>query len=120
MTPDIRIGDVWRSEKGGRLVTVAPVTDYRWYDATDNRDVAYRGTTGAVMVALAANFVKGRVLWERAGVRVGDVRRDGLGHYRVDGLTADHAGVDGPDGWTTKRLDYLAQCRLVERDGKAV
>ena len=48
MTHDIRIGDVWRSEKGGRLVTVVPKSEYRGYgDVRDSRDVAYRGVTQA-------------------------------------------------------------------------
>lgn len=56
--PDIRIGDVWKSLRGGRLVTVVPKSEYRGHGTlTDARDDVFRGVTGTAMVALAANFI---------------------------------------------------------------
>lgn len=59
-------------------MTVVPKVMYCGHgDVHDSRNVAFRGKTGAVMLALAANFVSVRALYERGGVRVGDVREEG-------------------------------------------
>jgi hypothetical protein len=107
---DVRISDVWRSEKGGRLVTVVPKSEYRGYgDVRDSRDVAYRGTTGAVMIALAGNFVRGRKLIERGGVRVGDVRAMGQAStLRVLSIEGDDATCETPDGTIVMSLAEVA------------
>jgi hypothetical protein len=110
MTHDIRVGDMWRSDKGGRLVTVVPKLEYRGYgDVRDSRDVAYRGTTGAVMIALAVNFVRGRKLIERGGVRVGDVRAMGQAStLRVLSIEGDDATCETPDGTIVMSLAEVA------------
>ncbi len=103
---DARIGDVWRSDKGGRLVTVVPRADYERFRLTrywnlptiDVQAVFYRGTTNAVIMALADNFVRGRRLIERGGVRVGDVRAMGQAStLRVLSIEGDNATCETPD-----------------------
>lgn len=131
MTPDIRIADVWRSDKGGRLVTVVPRADYERFrlarywslPAIDAQAIFYRGTTDAIMMALADNFVRGRVLIERGGVRVDDVRKDHV-PLIVCKIERDHAGCDNHPadggGLTWIPLDVVAAMPLLARDGKAV
>ena len=122
MNPDVRIADVWCSEKSGRLVTVVPASASRWKSTDDpRRDVFYRGVTGAVMNALAANFVRGRRLIERAGVRVGDVRETGKAStVKVLLIGGDTALCDTQDAAERFPLVDLAAMPLVVRDGKAV
>ena len=131
---DIQIGDVFRSNAGGRLVTVVPRSEYEkhrlahyWNLPTiDSRDVFYRGKTGAVMVALAANFLKGRRLVERGGIRVGDVRGCGTSGSRSTVVQFREGGAicrvsfssDLSNEWFP--LDFLSTLPLLERDGKAV
>ena len=113
---DIRIADVWESAKGGRLVTVVPKSEYRGYgDVRDKRDVAYRGVTGAVMIALAANFMRGRTLHERGGLRIGDVRQDTASEVKILVLRGDEAVCDDADGIRTYPAAEIAALPLVSR-----
>ena len=107
MTADIRIGDVWKSAKGDRLVTTCEVS----------RDgVWFRGAAAPDMCATPANFMRGRTLWERNGVRIGDVRAVGavstvkVLHIREDGATCENATSNE---WLL--LSYLAALPLVSR-----
>ena len=117
--PDIRIGDVWKSAKGGRLVTVVPKAMLRGYgDVRDSRDVAFQGKTGAVMVALAANFLRGRALYERGGVRVGDVREEGKAStIKVIALRGDIAVCDDSVGECKYEVSCVTRLTLISRDG---
>lgn len=116
MTADIRIGDVWKSAKGGRLVTVVPASEYRGYGRPDARDVAFRGTAGVVMLAIAANFMRGRTLWERAGLRVGDVRAgEQASTIKVRSLAGDLAVCEDATCEVTLPLAHLATLPLVSR-----
>ncbi len=113
---DIRIGDVWESAIGRRLVTVVPKSEYRGYgDVRDSRDVAYRGVTGAVMIALAANFLRGRTLHERGGLRIGDVRQDTASEVKILVLRGDEAVCDDADGIRTYPAAEIAALPLVFR-----
>lgn len=103
---DIQISDVFRSDKGGRLVTVIEAAP----------KVLFEGTTTARMTATPRNFLKGRTLIERGGIRVGDVRGScEVVHIREDGATIRRG--ESTD-WVT--LDYLSTLPLLERDGKVV
>ena len=113
---DICIGDVWESAIGRRLVTVVPKSEYRGYgDVRDSRDVAYRGVTGAVMIALAANFLRGRTLHERGGLRIGDVRQDTASEVKILVLRGDEAVCDDADGIRTYPAAEIAALPLVFR-----
>lgn len=114
---DIRIGDAWESAIGRRLVTVVPKSEYRGYgDVRDSRDVAYRGVTGAVMIALAANFLRGRTLHERGGLRIGDVRAMGKASTtKILVLRGDEAVCDDADGIRTYPAAEIAALPLVSR-----
>lgn len=114
---DVRVGDVWESAIGRRLVTVVPKSEYRGYgDVLDKRDVAYRGVTGAVMVALVANFIRGRTLHERGGLRVGDVREMGKASTtKILVLRGDEAVCDDADGIRTYPAAEIAAFPLVSR-----
>ncbi len=113
---DIRIGDVWESAIGRRLVTVVPKSEYRGYgDVRDSRDVAYRGVTGAVMIALAANFLRGRTLHERGGLRIGDVRQDTASEVKILVLRGDEAVCGDADGIRTYPAAEIAALPLVSR-----
>lgn len=113
---DIRIGDAWESAIGRRLVTVVPKSEYRGYgDVRDSRDVAYRGVTGAVMIALAANFLRGRTLHERGGLRIGDVRQDTASEVKILVLRGDEAVCDDADGIRTYPAAEIAALPLVSR-----
>jgi hypothetical protein len=113
---DIRIGDAWESAIGRRLVTVVPKSEYRGYgDVRDKRDVAYRGVTGAVMIALAANFLRGRTLHERGGLRIGDVRQDTASKVKILVLRGDEAVCDDADGIRTYPAAEIAALPLVSR-----
>lgn len=113
---DIRIGDAWESAIGRRLVTVVPKSEYRGYgDVRDSRDVAYRGVTGAVMIALAANFMRGRTLHERNGLRIGDVRQDTASEVKILVLRGDEAVCDDADGIRTYPAAEIAALPLVFR-----
>lgn len=120
MTHDIRVGDVWRSKKGGRDVTVEPPI---MFTNGAPRGVSFRGKTGAVMHALTENFLRGRTLIERGGVRIGDVRKDHVPLIVVK-IERDHAGCDSHPadggGLTWIPLDVVAAMPLLTRDGKAV
>lgn len=120
-TYDVRVGDVWRS-KAGRNAVVEEIQPNvpRFLNGDLVTKVLARLKTGAGLLCEIGNFVKGRTLVERGGVRVGDVWRDGLDHYRVESLSGDDAVVDGPHDRRTMALADLAAMRLVERDGKAV
>lgn len=114
MTHDIQAGDVWRSRKGHRLVTV---------NFVGALSVEFCGAARSSMTARPENFVRGRVLWERGGVRIGDVRQDHVS-LRVDKIERDHAGcmpvqADG-DGVTWIDLCCLTALPLLERDGLPV
>lgn len=117
--PDIRIGDVWKSLRGGRLVTVVPKSEYRGHGTlTDARDVVFRGVTGTAMVALAANFIRGRVLHERGGIRVGDVRAMGKAStIKVLVLRGDVVVCDDVGGVREYEAPYIAELALISRDG---
>lgn len=105
-----RIGDVWESEKGHRFVTVVPKSEYHGFgDGGDWRDVAYRGTTGVVMIALAANFIRGRRLIRRGDVRVGELRATGQAStLRVLSIEGDAAMCEMPDRNITMSLTDVA------------
>jgi len=116
LAADIRISDVWESAIGRRLVTVVPKSEYRGYgDVRDSRDVAYRGVTGAVMIALAANFMRGRTLHERGGLRIGDVRQDTASEVKILVLRGDEAVCDDADGIRTYPAAEIAALPLVSR-----
>jgi hypothetical protein len=113
---DIQIGDVFRSEKGGRLVTVIEAAP----------KVLFEGTTTARMTATPRNFLKGRRLIERTGVRAGDVRGCGTSGSRSTVVEFHEGGAicrvsfgsDLSNEWFP--LDFLSTLPLLERDGKAV
>jgi hypothetical protein len=73
------------------------------------------------MHALTENFLRGRTLIERGGVRVGDVRAMGKASTtKVLVLREDIAVCDDPDGIRTYPAAEVAALPLLTRDGKAV
>jgi hypothetical protein len=73
------------------------------------------------MHALTENFLRGRTLIERGGVRVGDVRAMGKAStLRVLSIAGDSAECETPDMTRAIRLDVVAAMPLLTRDGKAV
>lgn len=106
MTADIRIGDVWKSAKGDRLVTTCEVS----------RDgVWFRGAAAPDMCATPANFMRGRTLWERNGLRVGDVRAMGKASTAKILVLRDDVAVCDADGIRTYPAAEIAALPLVSR-----
>lgn len=120
MDYDVRGADVWRS-KAGRDARVEDVSD-ALIDIPRRRvtQVLARLKTGAGLRCEVGNFVRGRTLVERGGVRVGDVYDDAGGAIHVASIEENGASV--LRGVETGRvaLSAFASMRLIERDGKAV
>jgi hypothetical protein len=68
------------------------------------------------MIALAANFLRGRTLHERGGLRIGDVRAMGKASTtKVLVLRDDVAVCDDADGIRTYPAAEIAALPLVSR-----
>ena len=116
---DVRIDDVWRSKgSSGQLVKVINITSHPW----ECDKVVWQGVTRRTSGCCNLDsFRLRRDLWERGGVRVGDLRACGKASTtRILVLREDIAVCDDPDGVRTYSAADIAAMPLLTRDGKAI